>query len=268
MKYYLAILITLITLSCGTVKKVEKIDVAISKKDTAQTVVVKGIDTVALSKKILKQALQNDIDFTTFSAKVKVEFQDKNDNEQATAFVRMHKDSVIWISLTGALGVEGFRVLIKKDNVVVWNKLKKTVQYRSLQHLSSLTQIPFDFKTLQDLIVGNPIFIDSNVVSYRNKEQETLILMVGDLFKHLITLDNSNYLVKHSKLDDVDASRNRTMDITFSDYEYANGHWFPKQRIISVAENNKLDISMEYKQYKFNEPLTYPFNLPKNIKVK
>ncbi len=253
---------------CGTVKKVEKIEEAINKKDTAQTVIVPKVDSIQLSKDILKKIVDKRIDFTTFSAKVRVEFQDQDDHENGTAYIRMSKDSLIWISLTGPLGVEVYRVLIQKNKVSLWNKLNKTIQYRTLAELSSITQIPLDFSTLQDLIVGNPIFLDSNVVSYKVKESETLILMIGDLFKHLITLDNTDYKVMHSKLDDVDAIRNRTMSVQFTDYQQKDGYWFPTKRNISVAENNTLEVSLDFKQYVFNPQQTYPFNPPKNVKVK
>jgi hypothetical protein len=41
---------------------------------------------------------------------------------------------------------------------------------------------------------------------------------------------------------------------------------FSTFRKITVTEKNKLDIEMEYKQYGFNEPLSYPFTIPKNYK--
>ena len=45
------------------------------------------------------------------------------------------------------------------------NLLKKNVQLRTISYLQDVTALPFDFKTMQDLVVGNPVFIDSNVVS-------------------------------------------------------------------------------------------------------
>jgi outer membrane lipoprotein-sorting protein len=120
---------------------------------------------------------------------------------------------------------------------------------------------------MQDLVIGNPVFIDSNIVSYKeNNNNELLVLMSGNIFKHLITLDNKDYKVLHSKLDDIDVVRNRTCDITFSDYENGAGVPFSLTRKISVAERSKLDINLEFKQYVFNQPTTFPFSIPKNYK--
>lgn len=270
------IVILLLSLSsmvfaCRPAKKVQKIQTAISKMDTTDVVVVRKndkVDSIKLIQEVYTKVLKNKIDFNTFSAKVKVAYEGKESSDDATAFIRIRKDSVIWISLRGALGIEGIRVLILKDSVKVMNLLKKQVTLRSISYLQEVTQLPFDFNTLQDLIVGNPVFIDSNILSYKtNADNELLVLMSGALFKHLVTLDNTDYKILHSKLDDVDAVRNRTCDITFSDYESTAGVPFSTRRRISVAEKSKLDINLEFKTYTFNQPITFPYNIPKNYKA-
>ena len=257
--------------SCRPAKKVQKIEEAISKSDTTITTVVQKKDTPdssAFLKGLYNKVLQNKIDFKTFSAKVRVEYDGSEGGDEATAFIRLEKDQRVWLSLRGALGIEGFRVLVTKDSVKVMNLLKKQVQYRTISYLQEVTQLPFDFTTLQDLIVGNPVFLDPNIVSYKtNPNNELLILMVGQLFKHLVTLDNTNFKILHSKLDDIDVVRNRTCDISFTDYEATSGMLFSTKRRISVAEKSKLDINLDFKQYSFNQPVTFPFTIPKNYKV-
>ncbi len=262
----------LLTAGCRPAKKVQKIEDAISKKDTAATVVVKpeviAVDSFSIVKSIINNLYSQRIDFTTFTAKIKVDYQGKDGGDQATANIRMKKDSLIWISLTGALGIEGFRMMINKDSVEVMNKLQKTVQYRSISYLQDLTDVPVDFFSLQDLILGNPVFLDSNIVSYKASEKELLVLMVGQLFKNLITLENRDFKVIHSKLDDVDPIRNRTCDITLDGYENTQKVNFSTVRKISISEHSKLDIDIDFKQYSFNQPVTFPFNIPKNYKRK
>jgi outer membrane lipoprotein-sorting protein len=42
---------------------------------------------------------------------------------------------------------------------------------------------------------------------------------------------------------------------------------FSKIRKITFAEKKKLDVRLEFKQYNFNEDLTFPFSIPKNYKT-
>lgn len=269
MKKYLFYAIALMSMSagCRPAKKVQRIEQSISKKDTVATVIVKpAIDSFSIVRDIVDSLNQKRIDFNTFSAKIKVDYEGKDGGDQATAYVRIQKDSVIWMSLTGALGIEGYRLMISKDSFRLMNKLQKTIQYRSIAYLQEITEVPFDFYSLQDVIIGNPVFIDSNIVSYKNTESELLVLMIGNVFKHLLTLENGDRRITHSKLDDINPIRNRTCDITYESYENAGDFYFSTKRRISVAEKSKLDINIEFKQYSFNKPQDYPFNIPKNYK--
>jgi len=263
--------ITAISFSCRTAKKAQSIQTAITRKDTAQKITVKEtptIDSAKIVKDIMSKVMLQKINFNTFSAKIKVDYQGPEDGYQFNAYVKMTKDSVINLKIaTGLTGVL-FEAQIYKDSVILLNVRKKIVQYRSISYLQEVTEIPVDLYTLQDLIVGNPIFLSNNLVSYKAGESQLLVLMVGNIFKHLITLDVNDYTILHSKLDDVNAERNRTCDITMSDYEASNGSRFATKRRITVAEKSKLDIKLDFKQYAFNEPLTYSFNVPKNYKKK
>jgi hypothetical protein len=177
----------------------------------------------------------------------------------------MVKDSAIWLSLSATiLGVEVYRVLIKPDSVILINKQEKEVQFRSLDYLQEITQIPFDFKMLQDFILGNPIFIGDSIQSYRKLETIQLLSTLSPPFKHLLTLTGDQNILTHSKLDDLDMSRSRTADITYENYSYIDNTPFASYRQVTVSEKNKLDLRLHFKQPEFNKPLSIVFNIPKH----
>jgi hypothetical protein len=265
---FLLVMATLMTLaSCKSTKKIQA---AISKKDTTSVLITNNsaIDSVAIIKSALSEIHSKETNCKTFSAKIKVEYQDsKGKQPNLTAYVRMIKDSVIWISgYATVFNIEAFRVLINKDSVFVIDKINKEVQRRSIDYLQEVTQIPFDFKTLQDLLLGNPIFFTDSVVSYKETESKILMATIGADFKHLLTLTKDSRLVVHSKLDDADVNRNRTADITYDEFENNTGRNFASYREITVSEKNKLDIQLKFKQYEFDKDLQVNFNIPKNYK--
>ncbi len=261
-----AMLLVLFFSSC---KSTRKIQAAISKKDTTSVLITHSSadDSLAIIKNSLADIHNKVIDFKTFSAKIKVEYQDSKGKQTITAYVRIIKDSVIWISgYATVFNIEAFRALIHKDSVFVLDKINKEVQLRSIDYLQEVTQIPFDFKTLQDMLLGNPIFFSDSVVSYKETESKILLATVGANFKHLLTLTRPDKIIVHSKLDDLDINRNRTADITYDEFENSNGINFSTYREITVSEKNKLDIQLKYKQYEFNKELQLNFNIPKNYK--
>lgn len=262
-------LLFILAFGCKPVKKVQTISVAIGKKDTIQPIViqeVEKVDSAAIVGEIMAKVVKKKIDFTTFNAKIKVDYEGQETSQHVTAYLSMKKDSIILLKVVGPLGIVGLQVQITKDSVLVMNKLDKTVKFSSINYLQETTQIPFDFFTLQDVIIGNPIFITNNIISYKTTNQELLVFMTGKLFKHLLTLDNVDFKPLHSKLDDIDALQNRTCDITFSNYEIMSAIQFATFRSISVSQKSKLDIYLNFKDYKFNEPLNYSFSIPKNYK--
>ena len=275
MNFFKILLLVAILSSCKTVKKVATIEQAIDKKDTTQTVVITEtpkVDSASIVRGIMMKVLTNNIDFKTFNAKIKIDYESAENSENYTGYLSIIKDSLIFIRIRGSfLGIsaEGLQVKISKDSVVLVKKVgDKYVQFRTIDYLKEATQIPFDFYTLQDLLIGNPVFMTNNIVSYRDGPKSLSVLMVGDIFKHLISLSTDNFRVMHSKLDDVDIQRNRTCAISFSNYQPMGTYQFATQRKIVVAEKSKLDINLDFKEFSLNEPLKYAFEVPKNYKRK
>jgi len=229
------------------------------------------VDRKTDSTQYYQQVYQSVLDkrinnYRSFSAKVKVDYKGANGRTpDFNANVRLQRDSIIWISINSILG-EAMRAMITKDSVKVLNKMDKIVQLRSIEYIQEVTRIPFSFNELQDLLIGNPIYLDSNIVSYKNEEATVSLMTVGSLFNHLLTVYKNDYLPQHSKLDDVDMIRARTCDITYGDYEVKNGISFSKYRKIVASEKKKLEIELQFKQFEFNEQLSFPFSIPKNYK--
>lgn len=269
-KYLLFIPAAIIFLS--SCRSTRKIQTAIVKKDTVAVPVPVDdpsrpthSDTLAFIKTNYDSIGKNRINFTTFSAKIDVEYNDGDGKKyDVNANVRMYKDSVIWVSVTAILGIEGLRAYITKDSVKLLDKQNKVYTARSVSFLQEVTELPLSLSSLQDLLVGNPVFLDSNIVSYTRSSGSVSLLSLGDFFKNLFTVAENTRQVQSSKLDDMEETRNRTCYLSYSDYETKKGVNFATRRSINVSEKKKLDIRLNFRQYEFNETLSFPFNVPKN----
>lgn len=260
------VFISAFILGCRSQKKIQKVIAA--PKDSAVVVVNEPkIDTMALVRAAVGKMNGYRIDFNTFAAKIKVDYENSRGKQpDFTANIRMKKDEVIWMSLTGTLGIEGFRVMITKDSIHIIDKLSNTYTSRPLSYLQEISNVPFDFATLQDLIIGNPVFFNADSISaYRKVDNTVSLLSYTSVFKHLLTL-SSDDIITHSKLDDADPTRNRTCDLTYEEYETKNGVNFSNYRNIVISEKSKLEIQLKFKQFEINPPdQTYPFNVPKKF---
>jgi Domain of unknown function (DUF4292) len=256
--------------SCRSAKK---ITTAISKKDTTyrkiDTATAEDLhaDSLKYIHQLYSHIKSNNIDCNTFSAKLKVHYEATDGKDyEFNAFIRIQKNKKIWISINATLlGIEAFRALITPDSAKVLNKLDKIYQQRSIGYLQEITHLPFDFNVLQSLILGNPIYLDSNILYYLKDLQGISVLSVGPVFRNYLTLNNDLSL-RHSILDDVDQMKDRSCDLTYGDYEKTDTVLFSTYRKIVVSEKGRLDVEMSFKNIRFNENLDFPFSIPKNYK--
>jgi Domain of unknown function (DUF4292) len=114
------------------------------------------------------------------------------------------------------------RAYITKDSVKLLNKQDKIYTARSVSYLQEVTALPLDLSSLQDLLLGNPVFLDSNIISYSLTPSTISLQSNGSFFKNLFTIGLTNKLVQSSKLDDRDELRSRTCYLTYEDYDQKN----------------------------------------------
>lgn len=259
----------LIMFGCRSSKKLQT---TVTGKDSVITVLVNPTDTdsVKLVHDAFGRIRENTIDFNTFSAKIKVDYKDTRQQKyDFNSFARIRKDSVIWISISAVLGIEAFRVLITPDSVKIMNRLDNYVQFHTTDYIREITQLPVDFYILQDILIGNPFYMDStNVLMYKESENTVSLSTLGAFFKQLFIVRKDDFAITHSKLDDVDITRHRTADFSFGEYDLIQGRLFSAKRNIVITEKNRLDITLDFKQMEFDKALTYPFNVPKNYTKK
>jgi hypothetical protein len=259
---------------CGSTKKIQKVITAPPHLDTALTTPAVSddpkADSIRFIHAVFEKIQRNKIDFKTFSATIKVHYQasDGKDND-FTAHLLMLKDSMIWVRISATIvDYEAFRLLITKDSVKLINRLNKTFELRSVNYLQEVIHIPLDFKTLQDLLIGNPVYLDSNILYYKKEPTHLVLMSVGNLFKNYLMVNKNNFTIQHSKLDDIDVTRARTCEITYSDYTALDSAFFSTYRQVSVTEKASVDIQLNFKEYNFNKQLGFPFKIPKNYKRK
>jgi hypothetical protein len=256
---------------CHSTKKLQS---AVGKKDTAvlknPVMTSDSSSDISVAQETLLDLQKNKIDFKTFSGKAKIQYEDHNGKQpDFNAFIRLQKDSVLWVSISATfLGIEAFRLYITPDTLIILNKLDKIVEYYPFSYIESFAHIPMDFDLLQNILIGNPVYIGDSIVSYRQTENRILIGTVGSFFKNLTTLSAGSRHLERIKLDDKYISQNRTAALLYGGYQKNAGFDFATDREINVSEKSKVDVSIEFKQYEFNKELSFPFTIPRNYKTK
>lgn len=113
--------------------------------------------TSPVSAAELWQALDGSrLQFQTFSARADLDIEDASGKSSATAVLRMHRDSLIWVSLRKA-GLEGARLLITRDSLHILDRTGKAYYPLAFAGLRTQYGVDLSFAALQDLIAGNAL---------------------------------------------------------------------------------------------------------------
>jgi hypothetical protein len=217
------------------------------------------------NKETLAKLRSNYISFNTFSAKLKVDFEtDAKQMSGINANMRMQKDSVIWISVSAPIIGEVARAIITPDSLKAIDKFHKVVYLRDMKDAKDILHIPFDFKTLQDLIIGNPVYLTDSV--YQVVKTPAVISFTCDssLFTSMFNVFADDYVLQQSKVVDKDITRKRSIELTYGEYKSLDKVKFATLRRVFVEEKTYTKINMEFNKIDFDQPVSFPFTVPSN----
>ena len=222
-------------------------------------------EAVAFNKNMLSKIRGNVINFKTFNAKLKVDFESEAKQMSGiSAVIRIQKDSCIWISASLPVVGEVVRAIITPDSLRAIDKFHKRQYLRAIKDANDVLNIPFDFKTMQDLIVGNPVYLTDSI--YKVIKTPAVISFSCDstLFTSLFNVFADDYVLQQSKVMDKDTTRKRSCELTYGEYRTQDGRKFATRRRVFVEEKNFTKIDMDFNKVDFDQVLSFPFTIPSN----
>lgn len=216
---------------------------------------------------VLKQISGKQGSFNTIHLKAKADLSINKNSNAVTMNIRMQKEKVIWISVSAPIIGEVARTLITPDSIKIINKFESSYTKKPFSYIYQFTSKQVDFKTLQDIFVGNAMtgaLSPSSQIDV-NGGQTHLKGLLSDLA--FLFIFNSNYNLIQSNLSDEKASQ--TLTINYGDYKNIGGQDIPNATSIkSTAANKNISIDLQYTYVGLNESLDFPFSVPKRFTVK
>lgn len=177
---------------------------------------------------LLKRYERNKFDYDWVGMKIDADFVTMGESQGFKASIRMKKDSVIWISISPALGIEVFRILITPDSLKYLSKIPDNKFYYigTSASLSELAKIELDFDMLQDILIGNAIGLEKDEGKFRTSV---------DGFNYLLTSKYKRKVKRVVGIDDRRLSPTDTIVVNPNDPRY--------QRSLRRADEDELIVS-------------------------
>jgi hypothetical protein len=201
-------------------------------------------------------------DYNTATFKAKVEVKEKK-TQSFTANVRMVRDSIIWASLTGALGVEGARIIITKDTIHILDKLKKIYYKEPFSFIYQYVPFPVTMNLLQDMLLGNHRLDTTATTEFKIDEAYTIHQKGNDIIAVFI-IDPLFFMPRLVKMNEIE--HNRHLSMAYRDYRPASdtdsaSKVFSFHRIVDFKSGKKIKIDIKFLRINWNEELTFPFSV-------
>jgi len=224
---------------------------------------------------------ENELRFDWLSAKFDASYIEKRNSTDFKGQVRVRKDSLIWVSITPALGIELFRMIITTDSVKYINRFNKEYFLGDYALVSRFLQIHIDFDILQSLLLGNDFqFYETNSfrasIDNRNyklsttgrrkirKEAEVASTDPIVLLQN-IWLDSESFKIK--KIDVKEYLKdNRKLSATYGDFQGIENQLYPTALKFDIQAEDMIKIKINYSKVSLHEPMTFPFSIPENYK--
>ncbi|MBK5283888.1 MAG: DUF4292 domain-containing protein [Bacteroidia bacterium] len=222
------VLFFILLFSCHTTKKAETTTPVIPFHDTAFTSVLEAY------KKNIPQ-------FTALTIKADVDYSSGNDAASFGIYMRLKRDSAIWISASALLGIEIIRILIAPDSVKILDRLNNIYYSDNLEALRISFNAGVNVDILQSLICAS--YITSSI-------HDTL---------RSLYLENPDYV-----LSTVDKKQNNRSDEETSKLPFACDLWCvnPVMRVnkmvVSEPKSSRY-VEAKYEDYRVSDAGTFPY---------
>lgn len=226
---------------------------------------------------LLEKMAESELDFKSFNARCAVTvITDKKSKTDFRGQLRIQKDSIIWMSLSPALGIEVARLMITQDSIWFINRIDKTYFKGDYDFINSFFQTTVDFDILQALLLGNDMvdYEDENfrasidAMDYRlsaNRRAQKKKLLRDEESPNILVqniwLNPDHFKIVKVNLKEF-GEENKQLEVRYSRFGAVHDQLMAGMLEMLLQAEKKLQITMQYNGIAIDESLKFPFNIP------
>ncbi len=231
---------------------------------------------------LFRKLKENEFQFTDLSLRFDAEITIDKKTNSFKGNIKIHKDSLIWISINPMFGIEAFRLFFTTDSVKMLNKLNNTYFIGDYSMVNSMFSTPFDLDMIQALITGNDFSYYENDIFKAGIDggMYKLTTMGRRKLKKYVKnqLDNEKILIQDIWLDPLSfriqrqlwkeiKNNNSKMMFSYDVFTPAdNGQTFPGQLNCEITAEKNISLKIIYSKVLVNKPFDFVFHIPENYK--
>ena len=201
----------------------------------------------------------HNIEYNWYAAKAKFKFESKGISESGTSYIRVKKDSVVWMALK-KFSIEGLRVQMTPDSFTVIDRINKEVLSLDWEEMRSWYRMPIDFRMMQDLVVGNIRLEEDEEIKYEEIDSIGYkVKQVTPFLDYTYSIPYFEQRVNSFTMEDMFA---RLLQVTYENCSTDEGYCFERVYTISSKETQEIYLSLKISNLELNEPKKIKFDIP------
>lgn len=223
---------------------------------------------------------EHEVKFKQFSAKFDVTYTADKKKTTVSGLLRIEYDSIIWISITPALGIEAVRFMLTPDSIKYINRLNNSYLQQNFTYINQLINKTLDYDMAQSFLLGNDFSLYESNTFKASIENQQYKLSTTDRRKlrrfvrrseddisipiQSIWLDPESFKISKVMLKEAERD-NRKFLATYTEFEDSDGKIIPSEMDFRVeTAESKIRISISYSKIQIDKEQTYPFKIPDN----
>lgn len=227
---------------------------------------------------LLEEMKTREFNAEFISARFSAEMQRNREKLSFNGQLRMKKDSIIWITISPALGIEMGRLVLTNDSIKWLNRLESNYLTGSVEQLAGSIHPLLGFDLVQSLILGNDLTLYDNTQfkgSIDHREYKLSVMNRRSLKKQLradqstetipmqhLWLDPETFRITRVAIRDIQ-DREAKIDAEYQRFTEVNGFLFPSRQDFDIqGSGNKLRVSISFQRIDTPESSSFPFTIP------
>lgn len=227
-----------------------------------KVLVYKGEPPMRTTKELINSLEERNLDFDWFATRAKVKIESPEENVGGTVYLRVKKDSIIWMVFK-KYSVEATRMLLTPDSLFIIYRLDKKFEKGSIENIENQLQIDISFDDMQKMILSNAIIPDTNSieVNFEKPYHYRLMGKSGDL-SVAYKINAFDLLLEEVIYTDV---QKREVHIRYGDYKKLEGKGkipYLREYIFPLNNSKRAYFKFDFQSIEFEKPERTIFNIP------
>lgn len=229
---------------------------------------------------LTRKLKEHELHFQQFSAKFNATYQVDRKKTTVSGNLRIERDSIIWISITPALGIEAVRFMLTPDSIKLINRLSNSYFSKDFIYINQLLNKTLDYDMAQSFLIGNDFSLyDSNsfkasvdnqqyklnttdrrkIRRYVRRSEDDISIPIQSIWLDPESFKVTKVLLKEAERD------SRKFQATYDEFEDIEGKLMPYALDFLVeTDEKKISIKINYLKIQIDQEQTYPFRIPES----